>query len=85
MLIWHERKKQITWKFYTTQKMKFFIKDLVTLTEEPLTKNCIFCARLVLKEVRINDKGNERVDNYQYSCSRKKLLRDLFITPRNVN
>ena len=61
MLIWHARKKQITWKFYTTQKMKFFIKDLVTLTEDALTKNCIFCARLVLKEVRINDKGNEWV------------------------
>ena len=41
--------------------MKFFIKDLVTLTEDALTKNCIFCARLVLKEVRINDKGNEWV------------------------
>ena len=42
----------------------------------------IFCAVLVLKEVQLNDKGNERVDNYQYSFEEKTTDRLMLNTKK---
>lgn len=45
-------------------------------------ENFIFCAVLVLKEVQLNDKGNERVDNYQYSFEEKTTDRLMLNTKK---